>query len=112
MVVAEGHVLFVAPYVLLQSRVVNIGIAVVLTAVHGIVAIYLLLAYRVFLGPPQQHLDEPCLVGRVCVASKHGRLVPRGYLVLVASGHVEVDAGKIALVLIVWLEHCARIALY
>ena len=55
----ESDILLSAPDIFLQSRIIDEGIAVLLAAIHGIVAVYLFLAYGVLLRPAQQHLDKP-----------------------------------------------------
>ena len=58
-VIAESDILLSAPDIFLQSRIIDKRIAVLLAAIHGIVAVYLFLAYGVLLCPAQQHLDKP-----------------------------------------------------
>ena len=64
-VVRECDVGLVAPYILLQSRVVNVRISVSLYLVYGIVAVYLLLAYGVVGSPSEEHVYGPLCVCRV-----------------------------------------------
>ena len=108
-VVAERHVLHVAPDVTLQTRIVDERVAVLLHAVGSVVTVHLLLAHGVLLSSLQQQVERPLLVSRIGVAGEH-RARPTAYLALVACSHVEIDAREVALVHIVRLEHCARVA--
>ena len=92
--------------VVLQPWEVNVGVAVALLAVDGVVAVYLFLADGVFLSPPQQHPQGP---GRVAVAGDHGA-APARELLVVARVHVEVDAREVAFVLVVGFEDGTRVA--
>ena len=114
-VIAERLLHLVTPHILLQSRIVDVGVAVSLTLIHRIVAIDLLLAYRVFLRPAQQHLQKPSLEHRIRIACKHrcsAIVIPRRHFVLIACSHVEVDTCDVTLIFVVRLKHSTAISLY
>ena len=100
------------PDVFGQFRVVHKGVAVALFLVNALVADQLLLADGVGAVPLHQHLHGPvgeCLVLVVQII----QLVaagPVGNVALVAGHHVEIDARKVALILVVGLKDLVRIA--
>ena len=53
----DRHPLQFTPYELGQDGVVDIGIAVVLYAIHGIVAVNLFITHRILAMPLEQHLE-------------------------------------------------------
>ena len=80
----------------------------------GLVAQLLLLAYRVLGRPAQQHGEAPRGKRLVAVAAQHVGLPqvnPAQHLRLVARGHVEVDAGQVALPLVGRLKDVFCVAL-
>ncbi len=82
---------------------VDEGVAVVLEAVHGVVAVYFLLAHRVVAVPLHEQLDTPVVERRVHVLVHHVGPFPRK--VLIARHHIEIRAREVALILVGRLEH-------
>ena len=99
----------VAPDVFHQLGVVDEGVAVVLRGIHGIVAVNLLLAHGVLAAPLEQQVDGPRGECGIAVAGQHVA-VPRADAAVVGGSHVEVVAGKVALILVVGLKHRAAVA--
>ena len=99
----------VAPYVFDHLGMVDEGVAVVLMAVHHIVAVLLLLAHGVHAVPLQEQTDGPLREHGITVAGEH---VAReaGDAVVVACRHIEVAAREVALVLVHGFEHRLRIS--
>ena len=89
----------IAPYIVGKLRVIYIRVAVALYFLYGIVAVYLLLAYRVLLVPFEQQVDSPwlqCGVGALLIV--HPGIFPSQ--VLVAGEHIHICTCKVSLVLI------------
>ena len=79
-------------------------IAVVLASIGSIVALNFLFAHGVVAMPLKQHVKRPCAEHWIVVAGKHVAR-PVGNLVIVAGGHVEISACKVALVHVVGLKN-------
>ena len=87
---------------------VDEGVAVVLVAVDGVVAVDFLLADGVLVAPAQQHGHGPGFdVGLV----GHAAGAPVVVFAAVAHAHVEVAAGDVTLVFVDGFKHLARVAL-
>ena len=84
-------------------------VSVVLMLVDSVVAVNLLLAHRVLLVPLQEQIYSPGCVARIAVSGKH-RTAPRSDFVVIASRHIEIRAGKVALILVNRLENRTRVA--
>ena len=111
--VVEGFVLHRAPDVMLQARVVNERIAVLLQRCHSLVALQLHLVDGVALRPFHEHLQEPVGEGRIGGAIEAIREVgatPCGEVVLVTGRHIEIGTCHVALDFIVRLEALAAVA--
>ena len=104
----ECHILAFAPDVLFETGIVDVGIAVVLDAVDGLVAVAFLVAHGVVLRPLQEHVEGPGLESGPCVSGKHDAafaLRPLGKTALVGGGHIEIGACKVALVFVGRFKH-------
>ena len=91
----------VAPDILRQFRIVNKRIAVVLDAIDGLVAVDLLLRYRILTMPVQEEREA---VGRQVrrVGREHlGAVAGVQHVVAIARHHIEERTGEITLILIV-----------
>ena len=99
----KGLALAVAPDVLGQQGVVDEGVAVVLYLIHRIVARHLLVAHGILARPLKQQVDRPLVEGEPRCVRHHVGIFPG--VVLVAGGHVEIGACKVALILVVGLKH-------
>ena len=98
------HRLWLPPDFFHPLRIVDKRIPVTLQAENGLVAGYLLLAYRVLFVPLQQKLDGP-LPQAVIGAPVQDRRHPVGYQVFVTGHHIEISPGKVSFVLIRRLEY-------
>ena len=105
--------LLVAPDVFHQIRVVNKRVAVMLNAIDSIVTRHFKGAHRVVAMPSEQLVDGPCRQSLVGARAEHyttratGEVADAGHI---ARGKVEINAGKVTLVLVGHLKHCAAVS--
>ena len=86
-----------------QFGIVDEGVAIALfRSIHGLVAVNLLLAYRILLMPTEQHVELPLYDMRI---GRHEDAAPVVDAVLIAGSKVEIGAGKVAFILVVGFEH-------
>ena len=100
------HVL--VPDVVGERGIVDEGVAVLLQLIDTFLACHLPFAHRVLLVPLEQHLQEVVVVdGRILLLGERANHIARVLPLCVVpdDGIVEVDAGKVALVLVAGLKH-------
>ena len=99
----EGLIATVAENQIDQFGIVDEGVAIALfRSIHGLVAVNLLLAYRILLMPTEQHVELPLYDMRI---GRHEDAAPVVDAVLIAGSKVEIGAGKVAFILVVGFEH-------
>ena len=111
-IIAERHVLLVAPDIVFQARIVDERVAIALNLLYSIITGRLNIIDEVTLRPVHKHINHP--IGQPFILCREDlrclTFRPIRTFILIACSHIEVDTSHIALDFIIWLKYGTTIA--